>query len=149
MPYLGLKWVIIVGAVIDIGLGMYLAFRIKLFSESSTSLRPLVAAIVMMFFAAGFVGLDTEKMASGVFRYGSATGSGNEVIFHKDGKTSTVAVKTVLIQQPGMEVGEFRTLVNNGKPDASVWIPLPTGQNLPSPEGVYACLLYTSDAADE
>lgn len=112
MPLMGLKMVVIGGALVDIALGIvifYISGRML-----SKQRGKLVAAIA--FSSAAFlltlVPLDTSKMASGVFRYGNATsGSQSKVIFHRDGKTSSVAVK---------EHGNVRILLNNGKPDAGV-----------------------------
>jgi spermidine synthase len=67
-------------------------------------------AIILCF---PILGLDTTRMASGVFRFGLFDENTSKVIFHRDGKTSTVAVKVI---------DDTYVLMNNGKPDAGLII---------------------------
>ena len=110
MPMAGLKWVILCGAAIDILLGIYLLSHHKDLLFRSWTGRLVTASLVGVVALLPFYSLDVEKMASGVFRYGHET-SDSIVLFHKDGKTSTVAVK---------QIGNSRILLNNGKPDAGL-----------------------------
>lgn len=112
MPYLGLKSVISVGALIDLGLGgllLWVAYhrqhRRTFFAISGT------ASIMVLSFLL-FVELDTLKMSSGVFRYRSLPQE-RTILFHQDGKTASVD----LFQNPH---NQRITLATNGKPDASI-----------------------------
>ena len=112
MPMAGLKSVIVCGAAIDILLGAYLLSKHKDILFRHWSGRLITASLVGVTLMLPFYTLDVEKMASGVFRYGIRHDT-SDVIFHKDGKTSTVAVQ---------QDGNIRVLLNNGKPDAGVTI---------------------------
>ncbi|PVV06910.1 MAG: hypothetical protein B6D77_14895 [gamma proteobacterium symbiont of Ctena orbiculata] len=111
MPLIGLKWVIGVGAIVDVLLGLYIIHRAKISLNKYKPQLALVTICLTIILTIPFVGLDTQKMASGVYRYGKAAMSLGDIIFHKDGKASTVAVRVV---------GNKVTLLNNGKPDAAL-----------------------------
>jgi len=111
MPMLGLKWLILAGAFIDIGLGillLYLCYRVSQIRQFFYIASALLLGLLVL---TPNLNLDISKMASGVFRYGKRDLSNSQVIFHYDGKTSTVAVK---------QEGQYRSLLNNGKPDAGL-----------------------------
>lgn len=111
MPLLGLKWVIVGGALVDLFLGAYLLYKTG-FSIKHNKIHSMVVFICLaVFLCFPIVGLDTMKMSSGVFRFGLQSNEQSEIIFHKDGKTSTVAVKVV---------DDIQILLNNGKPDAGL-----------------------------
>lgn len=119
LPLVGLKGVLIVGAAMDIAIGIYILYRLTgarppVRDPWTSHLRPwLCAAGVMALFAAGAIGeLDPNKMASGVFRHGRVVQSGTDVLFHRDGKTATVDVVRY-----GASLLALRT---NGKADASI-----------------------------
>jgi spermidine synthase len=142
LPLLGVKGLLIVGAVADIALGIYLlAVFIPRSEEASGTaadgippraagarrLAGVVAAVTVLVavgtaYGAGF---DKALLTSGVFRYGSITLSGRDVKFYRDGRTATVSGTQDTIRQ------QF-TLATNGKPDASLeafWIrPYQEGQ---------------------
>ncbi|MGI9301810.1 MAG: fused MFS/spermidine synthase [Gammaproteobacteria bacterium] len=112
MPLLGLKGMISVGSGMDILLGLLLlsvaysgSRRLKLAFPAALG----IASISMVLVATEF---DVRRMASGVFRFG-LTSLGNEanVLFHKDGKTSSISL---------VELGDFRMISTNGKPDAQI-----------------------------
>jgi predicted membrane-bound spermidine synthase len=110
MPLLGLKGTIILGAGIDIALGLGLVW----WSHPSWGIRTAYAAtgVAALLFPMLWVDLDAGKMASGVYRYGTILDPGTtETIFHRDGKTATVSV---VKDSRNMEI---RT---NGKPDAGI-----------------------------
>lgn len=113
MPLLGLKWVIIGGALVDVFIGLYIISRSGSLEKNKLKMA-IIGSSLMVFLILPFTtGLDTKKMASGVFRYGPKIITDKfEVIFHKDGKTSTVAIKEY---KSGM-----RVVLNNGKPDAGL-----------------------------
>ncbi len=112
MPLMGLKWVIAGGAFVDIGLGLTLIY----FASKSLNLAKrqsfIVIAACSVFIFCLSSGLSVEKMASGVYRSGAVSSAGN-VLFHKDGKASTVAIK---------EYAGTVVVLNNGKPDAGIII---------------------------
>ncbi|MBB6522702.1 spermidine synthase [Pseudoteredinibacter isoporae] len=117
MPILGLKSVIVIGGGIDLLLGAFLlwVYRDKL--ENKRVVVGLVSSSAVIVLVFSSVVFDTKRMASGVFRYGMNLQTDNsEVVFHEDGKTSTVAVK---------RVGNTYVLVNNGKPDAGILLTQP------------------------
>jgi len=111
MPLLGLKAVIVTGAAIDMGLGAWLLLRgsAPLTRRSGAALAALGCAAIAI---VAFVELEPARLASGVFRIGTAR-SPNEVVFHRDGKTASVDVT----RNP--QTGAL-ALLTNGKVDASL-----------------------------
>lgn len=106
LPLTGLKHTILIGAALDLALGIYLLAR----SQSGIKLQRM--AIVVSGITVVSVGLgvtfDSNRMASGVFRHGMFQTM--DILFHKDGHTATVDV---------YEVKEKRVISTNGKPDAA------------------------------
>ncbi len=117
MPAWGLKDVIVAGAGIDIGLGLWLMARSggRLAVPGRAALATILAASIAV---AGWVRLDPARLASSVFRVGEARNP-NEVIFHRDGKTASVDVT----RNPGTGL---LALLTNGKVDASYDAKAPT-----------------------
>ena len=110
MPVLGLKGSMLTGNGIDILLGFVL-----LLSAGASQRRYAVIALSSCVFLliSFFSALDPKRMSSSVFRHGRTIQPEDvEVVFHKDGKTSTV---TILKYQNGV-----KTMLTNGKPDASI-----------------------------
>ncbi|HTJ21265.1 MAG TPA: fused MFS/spermidine synthase [Gemmatimonadaceae bacterium] len=120
MPLLGLKWLLVAGASVDIALGVALLAGD---GRSATDDRPsrwtpklllaggLAAAVIIASLRAQ---LDHTVLTSGVFRYGTVQAPGSrEVLFYKDGRTATVSVRRIP-DTHGL------TLATNGKPDASL-----------------------------
>jgi predicted membrane-bound spermidine synthase len=114
LPMLGLKGLIVVGAMLDIGLGLILLSRdpvrrtrsIDMTTGAFVGLGALVLTITLSH-------LDPLLLMSGVYRNGS-TGhaEGDKIIFYQDGKTASVSL---LASSNGLVV-----LSTNGKPDASI-----------------------------
>lgn len=108
MPLTGLKNTILIGAALDLILGVYLLAR------SQTGIRLQRTALLVSLGALIIVGVgttfDSNRMASGVFRHGEIKTM--DIIFHKDGHTATIDVFD-------MEQ-DARMISTNGKPDASV-----------------------------
>jgi spermidine synthase len=121
MPFIGVKYVILIGALIDMSLGLGLLWyaRVKLSEKSWIAVTCGVGCFVLV--SALWVDLDVNKMASGVFRTGKAVQEENEVLFHRDGRTASVDV---------VKRETFYFISTNGKPDGSVGI----GQNIASDE---------------
>ena len=121
MPLLGLKGLIVLGAVIDIVAGLVLLWWLGAYSSIKL---PAVATAMSIFYVIGtvlFVTLDGYKMASGVYRnLGILDKARNDILDHKDGKTASVDLT-------GRRNGVV-TIRTNGKADASI--------NM-SPDGYY------------
>ncbi len=111
MPEIGVKGVILAGAGIHIVLGLS-RFAAR---GRRTSRNPIIAAVLCLAafgFVAFVIRLDRSRMASGVYRTGSAAlPEGAAVAYMRDGKTATIS----LIEGHGTV-----TIATNGKPDASV-----------------------------
>jgi len=114
LPFLGLKQLIVLGAGLDISLGLILLFRrpirwsgnILLTAGGLISLAGLIVFISTMT-------LPSSVLLSGVFRSGVAKlMPSSRVSFYKDGKTATVAVTE--------NAEGIVTISTNGKPDASI-----------------------------
>ncbi len=114
LPMLGVKALLISGALLDIGLGFVLIawFAEKVLQRKKRLLTSvgLTAAVLATI---GFAQLDPRLLSSGVFRYGTSdTYENAQSIFYKDGKTASVALNQ---QNDGMLV-----LITNGKADAAI-----------------------------
>ncbi len=113
MPLVGVKGVVICGALLHMGLGILYLSRP---SGSSVSFRlagwPAAIGAVAVLAAAGFVDLDPARLSSGVFRHGRAAHEANtKVLYLKHGKTSTISL---------VDVGGLVSIATNGKPDAAI-----------------------------
>jgi predicted membrane-bound spermidine synthase len=118
MPFFGVKYVILIGSLIDMSLGLGLLWyaRAKLSEKSWIAVTCGLGCFVLV--SALWVDLDVNKMASGVFSTGNIKRNENEeIIFHKDGKIASVDV----IKRETSYI-----ISTNGKPDGSVGI----GQNI-------------------
>ena len=116
MPLLGLKNMVVLGAGVNIALGIVLTVMITRRGEmqarraSYTLAAVSVAALVLAQAAFEF---DVARMASGVFRHGSARVSTiRTVVHHADGRTATVN----LIKHPDGSL----SIATNGKVDAAI-----------------------------
>ena len=116
LPLVGLKALLIEGAVLDMALGVVL-LRISGPGVQRRQQLAYVAAVGMTIAALAsvvFNRFDQVMLSSGVYRYGSIPDStGREIIFYRDGRTATVAVGRSLPDS-------FTWIATNGKPDASV-----------------------------
>ena len=126
MPLIGLKLLLITGAIVDIALGLALLLAMVRASEgdpsrASTRLRhPTSRLTALTVCLAAFVVLvgimvdfDPTRLTSGVYRYAVLPRKGDYTVpFYRDGRTATVSIRR-------MKSG-FLTLSTNGKPDASM-----------------------------
>lgn len=114
LPILGLKGLIIVGAMLDIGLGLVLLSKEPVGRTRSFELTTAaVVGLGALVLTTATAHLDPMLLISGVYRNGStASPEGDKVIFYQDGKTASVSL---LASHNGMVV-----LSTNGKPDASI-----------------------------
>ena len=117
LPLVGLKWMIVVGAAIDIGLGIWLlAFdgRALPVRQSLTRLAPAFAVAATVLFVGAATRFDRGVLTSGVFRYGNVRPAlAQNIAFFADGRTATVSVRRIT-------QGKGLSLTTNGKPDASL-----------------------------
>ncbi len=116
LPLMGLKGMLLLGAVIDISIGAVLLARAARMEGRGFRLMP--AAVVSGAVLATAVGLgvrfDRSLLASGVYRTGSLVRPGDrEVVFYRDGRTATVTVGRT-------KANGMTSLATNGKPDASL-----------------------------
>jgi spermidine synthase len=129
VPLIGLKWVLISGGLIDIGVGVALFVALSRAKPKASALRVTAIGTAVIIAAIVFVSpFDQARLASGVYRY--KTVYGNDVFkyfFYKDGRTATVSVRQV-----AGDTTSLITISTNGKPDASMlpaWAkPLPPGE---------------------
>ena len=111
MPLVGVKGVILGGASIHMALGLSRLVASRRY-PSRAAAAALAIAIGMFGFAMFVVNLDPAKMASGVYRTGSAAlPEGARVDYLRDGKTATISL---------VELGGMVTIATNGKPDAGI-----------------------------
>ena len=115
LPMLGLKGMLLAGALVDIGIGLLLLWRL---GAKQPHRRLLMAAatasVVFTAVIGGGVRLDTRLLSSGVYRTGSIRGpEEREVTFYRDGRTATVTASRLL---PSGQI----SLATNGKADASL-----------------------------
>jgi predicted membrane-bound spermidine synthase len=116
MPWIGLKPMLMVGASVDIGIGLLLVARsdpkplrsARLFLATSA-----VAAGILLAVGVG-VRLDRNRLTSGVYRNGLILDSRyRDVEFYRDGRTATVTVAR-------LKPSGVTSLATNGKVDASL-----------------------------
>ena len=117
LPLLGLKWLLIGGAAIDVVLGIWLLARDTGRTNWWSDRRrwaPALAAVALFFVLGARADFDRGVMTSGVFRYGSAQAPRHsDMAFYAEGRTATVSVRRIL-SSGGL------SMATNGKPDASL-----------------------------
>jgi predicted membrane-bound spermidine synthase len=111
MPQVGVKGVILGGASIHMALGLSRLIASRCYPSRAATVG-LAVAIGMFGFSMFIVNLDPAKMASGVYRTGSAAlPDGAKVDYLRDGKTATISL---------VSLGGMVTIATNGKPDAGI-----------------------------
>jgi spermidine synthase len=115
LPLLGLKGLIVAGAVIDLALGVLLLAMQQGAWRRAPAAAAAVLSTVAVLAAVFIVRLDAHQMASGIYQYGALAGktAGWDVVFQRDGKTATVSLTG------DREVLALRT---NGKSDGAIRI---------------------------
>jgi spermidine synthase len=113
MVTLGLRGALLVGAAIDVGLGvMLIGVRGRIAAAGSRASWAAAAGVVVLLIVAIAFPIDQRRAASGVFRAGRATIPPGAVLrYHHDGKTATVDV---------IDQGGLRAISTNGKTDALI-----------------------------
>jgi len=143
LPSFGLKNALVVGALIDIVLGvLILAHYVN--TEDATgqiaagAIRKakqfvpvaIVAMSLLLIFST--VEFNSFKMASGVYRHGHFyTPSNSQVLYHRDGKTASVDLVRI-------KTNNEISIITNGKPDASINVNF---SGMPSPDEVTMVLV--------
>jgi spermidine synthase len=116
LPLIGLKMMLIVGAGLDMAIGLLLLARAKPLKGRTQRLTlgaSLAAGAVVILIAAG-TRLEANMLASGVYRTGFVTPAGQrDIKFYRDGRTATVTVSR-------FKANGLVSLATNGKPDASL-----------------------------
>jgi predicted membrane-bound spermidine synthase len=143
MPLLGLKWLLVVGALIDVALGIWLLARRAALTGTERATAPVrtraraawldrtaragsgallptaVVGVGALLLIATVTPFHTAMLSSGVYRYAKVSDPrGYDVPFYRDGRTATVSVRRA-------HGSQMLTLATNGKPDASLalgWI---------------------------
>ena len=111
MPLIGVKGVILGGAGIHMALGLSRLLASRRYPSRIAAVA-MVVSIAVFGFALFDVKLDPVRMASGVYRTGSATLPADAtVLYLRDGKTATIS----LVEETGTV-----TIATNGKPDAGI-----------------------------
>jgi predicted membrane-bound spermidine synthase len=115
MPLIGLKALLVSGAVIDMALGVWLMWLAGAQARESRKFAIALVGATVLVVAGSLLNapFTREVLTSGVYRYGSVDAKNRHVIYYQDGRTATVSVR----QTPGKQ--EY-ALSTNGKPDASL-----------------------------
>jgi spermidine synthase len=116
MPLIGVKLLLIQGAVIDMAIGVLLLRIAAGVAESQRRVAYVsaMAMAVLVIYAIVNIPLDRNLLSSGVYRYAAVPdATTREVVFHRDGRTATV---TVVRSHPSQQM----SIITNGKPDASL-----------------------------
>ncbi|HTE44105.1 MAG TPA: fused MFS/spermidine synthase, partial [Gemmatimonadaceae bacterium] len=118
MPLLGLKWLLIAGASVDLVLGVVLLASDgrQIFTHAKRWPQIVLAAAAAIFVVVTALRTDFDHtvLTSGVYRYGTVQAPGSrKIVFYKDGRTATVSMRR-LLDTGGLMLG------TNGKPDASL-----------------------------
>ncbi|HTY02946.1 MAG TPA: hypothetical protein VMC81_04370, partial [Rhodocyclaceae bacterium] len=101
LPLLGLRLTLWVAAGADIVLGAFLLANVGMSSATPRStlsragVTTIAAGLAALFLTLNHTHFDRLLMSSSVFRFGNVDGLGSserEVLFHKDGRTATVAL---------------------------------------------------------
>lgn len=113
MPYLGLRNVVVLGAAVDLALGLWL-FSKSGFPDEKMARTLLVATCALALAIASLVRFDPGRLASGVYRNG-ATETKAETVWRRDGRTASVQV----LRGSGSS-GDQLSILTNGKTDAAL-----------------------------
>ena len=114
LPLLGVKLLMVFGALLDIALGALLIRHAQRGDPRPRAYAWAVAALLVVLGVTHLVHLDPMRMASGVYRTGNVELEESVLRYHRDGKTATVTTY--------LQPGNVLTIATNGKPDASLTI---------------------------
>ncbi|HEX2955184.1 MAG TPA: fused MFS/spermidine synthase [Chitinispirillaceae bacterium] len=110
MPLVGVRFLVTIGALIDIGIGLYLLYYFR--ERCSTAIRSVtpVLSVGVIIITISIGRVDPILMSSGVFRNG-VIHKNKRILTLKDGRTATIAL---------YQTNDKMILSTNGKVDASV-----------------------------
>jgi len=135
LPILGLKGLLVAGALLDMGLGVVLlarAARARAVPDPHRWRAPAAAGaagVAVALLVLQELALDRALLTSGVFRFGPANTDEIDVLYYADGRTATIGV-----HRTGAD--SLVVLTSNGKPDASLtqwWLRSATSPVEPRP----------------
>jgi spermidine synthase len=127
MPVLGLRLLLIAGALTDMALGALLlwpALRVRYLRRPRLAFGGIGLSAAAVLATIALVRLNLVHLTAGVYNYGSAALRRPDILhYYRDGRTATISVRS--------DPGRMRvTLATNGKPDASLdraWLEPPGG----------------------
>jgi len=109
LPLLGLKGTLILGALIDAGLGLALLYR---YAPRRWPFAAAAACLLAFLPMSALFELNANKMTAGVFRHGDLSSSADaKILYNRDGKTATVHL---------VRYGDATSIRTNGKSDGSI-----------------------------
>lgn len=114
IPFLGLKLALVLSALIDMAIGVYL-IRYQAQTKQDFKIAGMAVFSVLIATALAMqVRFDPLKLASGVFRHGEASlGDDTKIAYYKDGKTASISAAY-------FSGSQTMNIATNGKPDAGV-----------------------------
>src|SRR5207247_6194848 len=113
LPDAGVKLGLVIGALLDMALGVLLLRGAMHRRHRVESLGAAAVGILAMALVVKGAVLDPVRLSSGVFRYGKVDRSGVDMLYYRDGKTASVALR---------RLGNILEVTTNGKPDASIGV---------------------------
>ena len=111
VPDTGVKLTLVLGAAADILLGTWLLRYSRDSFRRAYAFTALIVGMLAATATARASVLEPERLSSGVYRYGLGVKSIQEVVFYRDGKTASVAVR---------RLANTLNIVTNGKSDAAI-----------------------------
>jgi spermidine synthase len=115
LPLLGLKGLLVFGALVDVSLGIaLLAYAGRTSEEARRWMRGAAVAMAgLVVLVALFVPMDPHLLTSGVYRSGLIADPSIEIVSFRDGRTASVSLERY-------PASASLTLSTNGKGDASL-----------------------------
>jgi spermidine synthase len=116
MPLMGLKALLTAGALIDMGIGVFILWRVAGSAPSGRRQAALAAAgwVLVLLTALFTPGFDRRLLLSGVYRFGTVPQPGDrDVLYYRDGRTATVSAERI------NATGEI-FIATNGKSDGAL-----------------------------
>jgi len=113
MPLIGVKGVVLCGALVHAGLAVaYLSRSASPAARFRFAGWPAVIGVVAVIATGTLVDLDPVKLTAGVFRHGQLShGANAKVVYLKHGKTASISL---------VNVDGLVSIATNGKPDAAI-----------------------------
>jgi spermidine synthase len=110
LPLFGLKGTLLTGAVIDVGVGLFLLRTVL--GRSRQVVIAVAASAALFATIIALVEPDRHRMISGVFRHGQLfTPQDAKLIYYRDGRTASVSV---------VDFPDGRSIRTNGKSDGGI-----------------------------